>query len=151
VSGSKVTVSGLREFQAGMRGLGEEQKRALPAALKDVAFLLAQRIASRFPRGKTGRAARSVKPRAGQKGAGIAFGGAKAPHAPWLDFGGRVEGGGWGGNSYADRTYIGRPYGDGRYVYPTIVEEGEETKRKVADAFEQVARRHGFKVKGGGA
>lgn len=141
-------VTGLREVTAGLRQQSKEAPRALRSAFLPIAQKVASEVQQKVPH-RTGRAAASVKARAGQRGAAIAFGGDAAPYFPWLDFGGTVgrghELGPWKGS--IKRPWAGRPIGSGRYVYPTIEEQSEEIRRAAEDAVLGVARDAGFEVR----
>src|SRR5690606_8934873 len=103
--------------------------------------------------------AASVVSRAGAK---IAFGGSRAEHMPWLDFGGTVPGWpgrggvsdpspGWPGSPKTrpvTRDWRGRPVDHGRYVYITIAEMDAEIEEGVAEALARAARINGFDTKG---
>ena len=68
---------------------------------------------------------------------------------PWLDFGGSVgrghkPGAAWSGATR--RTWMGRPVGEGRYVYPAISAAREDTINQVEEAIVEAARAAGFEA-----
>ncbi len=68
---------------------------------------------------------------------------------PWLDFGGSVGRGhkpgvAWSGATRRD--WMGRPVGEGRYVYPAISGEREATIVAVEEAIVEAARGAGFEA-----
>lgn len=130
----RVVVTGLRDLNKGLKELDSEAADAMRKAMKDIAEGVASDVRARVPR-RSGKAAASYRPRGGVKGASIAFGGAKAPYAPWLDFGGAV----------GRRKSIRRPVvKGGRYLYPAIDDNMSDLEDKVADAIDSITRRYGF-------
>ncbi len=145
---AKVEFRGIKEFVSGLKAIDANLPKELRVAFLGVAVKVAGEVAAVFPHGATGRAAASVKPRAGPKGAGIAIGGGAAPYAPWLDYGGTVGKGhkpGVGGSGSVKRPFLK----EGRYLYPTIVAAHDEIEKAAAAALVRVARSAGFSVKGG--
>lgn len=144
----KVEVRGLRELNAAFRGMDKELNRQLRRSFLEIARMVATRASSKVPRGPSGKAARSIRPRATQKGAGVTKGDANTPYYPWLDFGGSVGKGHrpripWSGSVKRDA-----PKG-GRYIYPTIAESTTEIREAVVDAIERAADTAGFETKAG--
>jgi len=88
---------------------------------------------------RSGRARGSVRSRSTQTFARITGGGAKAPHYPWLDFGGRV----------GRRGSIQRPFlTEGRYIYRSYYDlqaRGEFERVMVAELL-RVVRSAGIEV-----
>lgn len=146
-----IQVTGLVELRASMREVGNGAPKEMQKALKGIAAKVARIVSSKVP-AREGKAASSYKPRATQTAAGIAFGGNAAPYTPWLEFGGTVGKGHKPGVAFSGsvkRTWAGRPAGDGRYLYPTISEEREETAQAVLDVTAQLAERHGLDIRNG--
>lgn len=111
MSSGKVTVSGLGEFQTAVKGmatgLDKVERDALGVIMGEVIDYARPRIPHR-----TGRAAGSLKGRVSARTASVSMGGAAAPWAPWLDFGGEGK-------------RKGRPpkrpfMKEGRYVYKAL-------------------------------
>jgi hypothetical protein len=137
-SSVKVEVRGIRELQRAFKQVESGLPKALRGEFLGIAQRVASSAASRVER-LTGRAASSIVPRASTRGASIAFGGQRAEHYPWLDFGGAV----------GRRRSIVRPVvAGGRYVYPAIAEHQEETAAAVDQAIERTAERVGFETRG---
>lgn len=145
-----LNVKGIKELRAALRSMDGDLPKQLRVEFLAVSSAVAGKIAGAVPH-RTGRAAASVKPRATQSGAAIAFGGSKAPYMPWLDFGGSTGPGhrpGQAGSGAIRRPWLGRPVGEGRYVYPTIRRERPETMRRVDAAVAKVAAAAGFDTTG---
>lgn len=135
---TRVVVTGLRELNKALKAADQEAADAMKAAMKLIAEGVAGDVRGRVPR-LTGKAAASYKPRGGVKGAAIAFGGSKAPYAPWLDFGGAV----------GRRKSVRRPVvSGGRYLYPAIADNMSDVQEKVAKAISDITGQYGFRVEG---
>jgi len=134
----EVTFRGLKEVGTAFRQVDRELPIELKLSFRAIVTKVIGHAQSRIPH-ITGRAAASLKPRATQKGAAIAFGGTAAPYYPWLDFGGRV-----GRNRSISRPFIK----EGRYVYPTIRADREMIIKDVEDAVEHTAEKAGFETRG---
>lgn len=142
-----VQVRGLREVVTAFRRVDKGIPRGLRSEFLPIAQQVQSDIQRRVPVLK-GNARASVKARASQRGAAIAFGGDKAPYFPWLDFGGTTGKGHRPGAAYSGsvkRPWMGRP-GDGRYVYPAIADNEAEIEAAATDAVLNVARIAGFEV-----
>ena len=124
----KVTVRGIREVNSALKKISDETPKRLKAGLRDIAEHVVESIRTKVPF-RTGKAKGSIKPRSSATGAKIAFGGTAAPYYPWLDFGGHV-----GRMKHTVRDFIP----DGRYVYPTIKEEGKYIRESVDDLLRHV-------------
>ncbi len=122
-----VQVRGIPELVRAFKAVDSELPKELRKRFKAVADHVVGVAQQRMPF-VSGTAARSLKPRATQKGAGIAFPGGgpgsatdKAAYYPWLDFGGTT------GRGHSIKR--GR-IKEGRYLYPAI----GESKRYIGDA-----------------
>lgn len=147
--GAVVQVRGLREVTSALRAVDKELPKGLREEFLPIARRVADDASSRVPR-RSGDAAGSVKPRASQRGAGIAFGGNAAPYFPWLDFGGTTGKGhrpGVGGSGSVERDWLGRPRGEGRYVYPAIRDNEDGIIQAAGDAPVNLARKHGLEAR----
>lgn len=145
---AEIQVRGLREVQSAFRKVDKELPKAFKQEFLGIAQKVVGGVQQKVPK-VTGAAAGSVRPRATQRGAGIAFGGNAAPYFPWLDFGGTTGKGHRPGAAYSGsvkRPWLGRP-GDGRYVYPTIEEHRREIEQAAEDAVLNVAKHAQFEVK----
>lgn len=160
-----VQVRGLREVQSAFRKVDKDIPNKMKGELLSIAQEVRNDIRAKVPtfsgrsqnegkgkwkRSSPGAARESVKARASQRGAAIAFGGETAPYFPWLDFGGSTGKGHrpnrpWSGSVV--REWQGRPFGDGRYVYPTIAEKHDDISNAVGDAAVKVAKSAGFEVR----
>jgi hypothetical protein len=134
----RVELRGAKDLNRAFKRLETGLEKELRAAFREIARTVAGRAAAKVPR-LSGVAAGSIKPRASQTGAGIAFGGSSAEYYPWLDFGGRV---GRGKSVYRDLV-VG-----GRYVYPTIAESKDDIGRMADEAIRDVAKKADFETKG---
>lgn len=144
-----VEVRGIRELRSAMRRFDTEMPGRLKEGMRGIAEDVVSRTASRVPR-RSGAAAGSLRPRATQTGAAIAFGGNAAPYFPWLDFGGTTGKGhrpgvAWSGS--IEREWLGNPRGSGRYVYPTIEEMGPEIEKRVVGIIARTATRNDLEVR----
>ena len=132
----KVGVTGLAEFNRGLRKLDSEAPKGLRIALNGVADLLVQRTIPLIPR-RSGAAASSLKAKSTRTSARVSVGGRRAPYYPWLDFGGKT----------GIRRSVDRPfYSEGRYLYPTLRKIRPEIEDALETALTDVARRAGLDV-----
>lgn len=106
-----VKVEGLKELRRSLRQVsGPEAGKAIQRANKAAAEVVAAAARQRVPV-RTGRARSTVRATATQSVASVKFGGARAPYAPWLDYGGRVG---------RNKTTV-RPFKrGGRIIYPAL-------------------------------
>ncbi len=133
---AKISVTGLAEFNRGLRKLDKDAPKGLRLALNEAAELLVDRTRPLIPR-RTGAAAKSLKARSTRTSARVAVGGRSAPYYPWLDFGGRT-----GRNRSVERPF----YTDGRYLYPTLRKVRPEIEEALRGALVKVARDAGLDV-----
>jgi Bacteriophage HK97-gp10, putative tail-component len=144
---ASVKVTGLRELRTALKKVGAEAPAAMKTEMKTIAGKVVGKIVSKVPQ-KTGKAAGSIKARGTTTGAGIAFGGTAAPYYPWLDFGGTVGKGhkpGVSGSGSIRRNFIKQ----GRYVYPTLMDEQTAIKHDLDEALGRLASQAGFETKEG--
>jgi hypothetical protein len=149
VTDYKLEVKGINELVRAFKKVDTDIPAGLRKELLAVATDVAGAIQQDVP-WRTGKAARSVRPRASQRGAGIAFGGNAAPYFPWLDFGGTTGKGHRPGVPYSGsvkREWLGNPRGEGRYVYATIRDKGKDIEEAVEVAVVNAAKRAQFEVK----
>ena len=130
--GAKVQVRNLREITSAIKQANDGVPGNLRTYLLPVAEQVARAVAARVPH-DTGAAAASVTARATQRGAGVSFGGARAPYFPWLDFGGSVGRGHVPRKAGSGSVKRAMPLG-GRYVYPTIDEQRDVIEEGVMHA-----------------
>lgn len=137
-SGEVVRVEGLNQLRKALRDIDPGLTKELRTTLLHIGQRIADRARAGIPR-RSGRAAESYVARVSGSRAFIAFGGAKAPYAPWLDFGGRLRATGGRRNEQV------RPYvQNGRYLYPAIDALAPQTATDALAAFQQVARTAGL-------
>lgn len=106
-----IAIAGVVELQRALRQLDGESQKQLRVIFNRAADIVATDASAKVPRGRTGRAQRSVKSRSGQRDARVVGGSKRVPYYPWLDFGGRV-----GRDGSVSRAFIR----DGRYIYPSF-------------------------------
>lgn len=149
---TRVEVRGLRDLSRAFKQVDADLPKELRDEMKAIADHVVGVAQQRMPF-RTGTAARSLKPRATQRGAGIAFPGGgdrgKAAYYPWLDFGGTTGRGhvSNGHNGYGGSITRQRIAG-GRYLYPAIAESKGYIAEAVDDAVVKVAKGAGFEVRG---
>jgi hypothetical protein len=136
VARGRIEVQGLKELQAALRRADADLPKTLRIALNKSSELVIMYAQKRMP-SRTGRAKASLKARSSQRQARIAMGGRRAPHAPWLDFGGKV-----GKNRSVSRPF----YRDGRYVYKGLAENQEEITETMSVALARVLKESGLGV-----
>ena len=160
---------GLRELLASLRKVAPDARRELSASLKTIGKMVSTEAAAAMPR-KTGKARRSVKvkvvTRRGFEGVQISEGGAIAPYAPWLDFGGTVGRGrrttarvtvarGSSGRVSVRRQILGsqgsgsvvRPFfKEGRYLYPAYYRRYDDMVAATLEAVRKAATAAGLEV-----
>lgn len=132
-----IRIEGLAEFNRALRRMDSELPKGLRLAGNRAATVVVDWAVPRIPR-RTGRAARSVKARSTRTATRVASGGTRAPHMPWLDFGGqgRIKG------KPAKRPFIK----EGRYVWAGYVANRAEVERVLQESLLEVARGAGVEV-----
>lgn len=143
--GSRVTVTGLRDLNKALGALNADAADAMKAAMKQIAADVVSEVQSRVPT-LTGAAKASYKPRGGVKGAGIAFGSARAPYVAFLEFGNTVRKGGKVG--LGDTVPRAFEKG-GRYLYPAIEANMRDVEEKVGNALDAILSTYGYKTEEG--
>lgn len=136
---SPIRIDGLKEFNRDLKKLDRDLPKALRVALNDGADLVVSTARPKFPK-RRGRARRSVKAKSTRTKVRVSVGGKSAPHAPWLDFGGRV-----GRNGSITRRWTGK---EGRYVYPTYrrLRDSGQFAEVLSESLIGVARDAGIEV-----
>lgn len=131
-----IAVFGLREFTRALRKIDGEAAKQVRLVFNEAAQLVVDTARPKIPR-RTGAAAGSLKTRSTRTEVRVAFGGDRARHFPWLDFGGRV----------GRRKSVSRPFlKDGRYVYPSYHQRKPDIQRTMQAGIERVARGAGLDV-----
>lgn len=125
----KIAVGGLAQLSRGLKAVDADAPKALRLALNGAAQLLIDVAKPTVPE-VSGAARRSMVARSTRTAARVAVGGKKAPHFPWLDFGGqgRIAG------RPAPRDFIA----EGRYIYPTLRRIRPRIEASLQDAIRQV-------------
>lgn len=165
----KMQLNGLSELLASMRKVAPEARREFTASLKAIGKVVQAETQADMPR-RTGKARRSVKvkvvTRRGFEGVEISEGGAVAPYAPWLDFGGTVGRGRRttarvtitahsSGRVQVRRQNLGsrgsgavvRPFiKDGRYLYPAYYRRYDDMVTATLDAVRKACASAGLEV-----
>lgn len=144
-SSVRVEVRGLRELQGAFKAVDSDIPKSLRIAMKAIADHVVGEAQQKMPF-ISGEAAHSLKPRATQRGAGIAYPGGgpgsgkdKGAYYPWLDFGGRTG---------RKRSITREVIKGGRFLYPAIAESKQYIEDHVNEAVEDAAKRAGFEVRG---
>lgn len=134
---ASIEVSGLREFQKSLRDADAGLPKQLRIVLNEAGQVIIDYARPRFPR-KSGDAVNSLKLRSSQRAVRLAYGGRKAPYAPWLDFGGqgRVHG------RPGKRPFIT----EGRYLYPGLRTQADKIQKVMADGLTRLATEAGMDV-----
>jgi hypothetical protein len=137
VSSAKVKVEGLDEFRRALDTMHSGLPKTVQTALGEVLGEVVDYARPRMPK-RSGRAAASLKAKASAKTASVTMGGASAPYAPWLDFGG--EGKRKGRPS-------ARPFlKEGRYVYKALAVRRADIDGIMSAGLDELARSAGLEV-----
>jgi hypothetical protein len=133
-----VKIEGLNQFVRDLKTIDAELPKMVRRAFNASTDLVVDDARPQIPR-RSGRARGSVRSRSTQTFARITGGGAKAPHYPWLDFGGRV-----GRRKSVHRAFLV----EGRYIYRSYYDlqaRGEFERVMVAELL-NVVRSAGIEV-----
>lgn len=152
VDDAVVRVVGIPDLQKALRQLDKSLPRELAEGLQVAAEIVAAQARPKVPY-VSGDAVASIKTRKQQRAAALAVGGSKAPYFPWLDFGGSTGRGHVpkrAGSGAIKREWLGKPVGDGRYIYPSLREKRHEVVEAVDEVLESMAKRAGFETTGDG-
>jgi hypothetical protein len=87
VSSDAIRVEGLSEFAGAVKEIGEGLPKALKLVLNSAADVVITAARSDIP-SRSGRARSSIRASSTQDKVRVTAGGKKAPHYPWLDYGG---------------------------------------------------------------
>jgi hypothetical protein len=136
-----VKIEGLREFNAALKALDKDLPKAVRLAFNAAADVVVADARPRVPR-LTGAAAGSIRVASTRTAARVRAGGSKAPHYPWLDFGGSV-----GPNRSVQRPFLK----EGRYLYNAYFRKraSGEFVDVMSKALIKVARSAGIEVTSG--
>ena len=132
----QIETVGLKPLVASLRQIDADLPKGMRVALNNVANTLVDKVRPQFP-AVSGRARRSLKASSTRTAARVRMGGTGAPHAPWLDFGGRV----------GIRKSVERPFQRrGRYLYPTLDRIQPQIEEQLQQAINEVAENAGLDV-----
>lgn len=133
-----IKVEGLKQFNRDLKALDSDLPKAVRLAFNAAVDLVVATAKPGVP-SRSGRAARSIKPRSTRTQARVSAGGNKAPYYPWLDFGGRV----------GRRKAVSRPVlKEGRYLYAAYFQHKRsgDFERVMSEGLVDVARQAGIEV-----
>lgn len=131
-----IRIHGLAEFRRALKKLDAAAPKGLRLAQNEAAQIVVDGTRKVMPR-RSGRAAAAVKARSTQTATRVSAGSNRAPHVPWLDFGGRV-----GRNRSVQRPWRK----EGRYLYPTYRANRDKLQRTLERALMQVVTAAGLDV-----
>jgi hypothetical protein len=133
----KIEITGLRELQRSLKQMDADLPKQIRLILNDASQVIIDYARPRFPT-RTGKAVGSLKARSSQRAVRIAFGGKRAPYAPWLDFGGQGR--------HKGRPAL-RPFiREGRYLYPGLRVKRDEITQIMERGLVALATGAGFEV-----
>lgn len=131
-----IRVKGLRDLQAALKALDGESQKAIRVALNNAVELIAVDARRKVPY-QSGAVRASIKAQSSQREARVAAGGRRAPHYPWLDYGGAVGIG----------RSVKRPFRkEGRYLYPAYHRNRDDMLDMVSAELARVAEAAGLTV-----
>lgn len=133
-----IRVDGLAEFSRNLKRLDADLPKVLRLALNESGDLVVDTAKPKVPR-RSGRAANSMKARSTRTASRVTEGGSRAPHMPWLDFGGRV-----GRHKSVERPFLKK----GRYLYPAYISlrDSGQFQKTLNEALLKVAAQAGVEV-----
>lgn len=134
-----IRISGLREFDRGLRRISSDAPKGLRLAGNRAADIVVAEAKPRVPLGpgRGGHARSSLRAASTRTAARVRAGGARFPYYPWLDFGGRV-----GRNNSVRRPFLK----EGRYIWAAFADRRAEVENELATALADVARGAGVGV-----
>jgi len=134
---TKITVTGLKEFQAHLRAMDAGLPKMIRIVLNDATGIVIDYARPRIPT-RTGRARSSLKARSSQREARVALGGSRAAWVPWLDF---------GGEGRRPGRPPARPFiREGRYLYKALEVKRAEVTDSMSEGLTRLARESGIEV-----
>lgn len=135
-----ISIEGLRDLQAALRGLDGEAQKQLRLVLNGAAATVAHAAARRVPT-RTGKARGSIRPASSQREARVKAGGSKAAYYGWLDFGGAV-----GRKKNTRRRFLR----EGRYMYPAFHANRDSIYNGLQKSLTDMLQSAGLEVSRGG-
>lgn len=138
-----IEIQGLRDLQRALKQMDGESQKLLRVVLNSAAETVIGGARRRVPRGPSGNARASLKPRSGQREAIVVGGGRKAPYYGFLEFGNKVRAGhGVGRGDSVPRKFVP----GGRYMYPSWAANRKSILAALADSISDLARNSGLEV-----
>jgi hypothetical protein len=137
VSRVAVKIDGLDEFRRSLDTMRAGLPKMVQASLGVVIDEVIDYARPRIPK-RTGKAAASLKAKVNARTASVSMGGASAPYAPWLDFGGQGKRRG---------RPSARPFlKEGRYVYKALAVRKGDIDDIMSAGLDELARSAGLDV-----
>jgi HK97 gp10 family phage protein len=136
---ARVEVHGLKDFRRELKRLGPEFPKELRQANFEAAEVVARKARRNAPQGPHEGGGRvqplvsSIRALANQLRGQVAIGGARSPHAPVLEFGGRIPR--RGGTGAVTRVRA-QPF-----LYAAVASERDEVVEVYGEAIDRVMRR----------
>jgi hypothetical protein len=136
---ARVEVHGLKDFRRELKRIGPAWPKELRAANFEAAEVVARKARRNAPQGPHEGGGRvqplvsSIRALANQTRGQVAVGGARAPHGPVTEFGGRIP---RRGSTGAMTTVRAQPF-----LYAAIASERDEVVEVYGEAIDRVMRR----------
>lgn len=131
-----IKIDGLSKFQRDLKKIDSDLPKALRIALNQAADVVVGYARPRVPK-KTGRAGASIKARSTRTQVRVSEGGNRAPHMPWLDFGGAV-----GRRRSVRRAFLK----EGRFIYKAYFDNQAEFVEILENSLLDVVKQAGIEV-----
>ena len=129
-------ITGLNDLRKTLKAAGEGAEKEIRPALNEAAAIIVRVAQPRIPV-MTGAARKSVRVSSTGNKVRVTAGGTRAPHFPWLDYGGKV-----GRNKTVSRPFIRH----GRYIYPAYAAQYTNIMRMIEKRITEVIERNGLDV-----
>ena len=136
MAGSGITVDGGDQLVAALHQLADATPAMVRVLVARSGELVVDWARPKVPH-RTGAAAASLQVEENGQTATVVSGGSRAPHYPWLDWGGAVGRGG-----HTVRPYIAQ----GRYLYPALRAQGDAIADAQRHALVELCRTAGLTV-----
>lgn len=134
---AEIQLDGLAAFRRGLKKIDPQLQKDFRNEILPIAQKVAEDARSRVPRGKSGRAAGSIRAGVSGNNAYVAGGKSTVRYYGWLDFGSRepIAGrprtvGPWKSSGAGPKK--------GRFVYPAIDENRDNIEREAAKAIDTI-------------
>jgi hypothetical protein len=133
-----IKIDGLAQFRRKLKALDAGLPKMLRLVFNKAMTIVVDDAQPRIPR-RTGRAAAALRGQSTANYARVTAGGAKAPHLPWLDFGGKRAGRGGG---VATRQFLKK----GRYVWFALDARRDDVTAMMSAELVALAEQSGLEV-----